>query len=434
MCRIERIWSHIGVAQNLYTPHISDSVKFRFLGGASKVGSLGLLAEENGMRLLFDYGMTPTSPPEYPMPAPEIDALFLSHAHVDHSGMVPWIVSRYEVDVFATEVTALVSEVLLEDILKVSDYEGYPAQFYKRDVKETKHAFRYMDFGDSVDVGGLEITAHSAGHIPGASMYEIDTGRKRYLFTGDIHTINTRLVWAAHPVKTDVLIMESTYAGREHPERKQHEREFLEDVEEVISRGGKAIIPAFGVGRTQEMMLLLAGRGYEVWVDGMGKGISYIYLDHPNYIRSVSKLKKAIKGVSMVRGRRDREIASKNADVIITTSGMMDGGPVLYYVEAIKNDPKSAILITGYQVEGTNGRRLVETGELDLYGVMERIGAEVRQYDFSAHAGHSDLVEFAKACEPETIVLMHGDQRDVLAEALSEFDVIMPDDGEEFEL
>ena len=235
-------------------------------------------------------------------------------------------------------------------------------------------------------------------------------------------------------MKTDVLIMESTYAGREHPERKQHERDFLEDVEEIVSRGGQVIIPAFAVGRTQEMMLMLAGRGYEVWVDGMGKGISFIYLDNPDYIRSGSKLKKAIKGVSMVKGRKDRELASKEADVIITTSGMMDGGPVLYYVEAIKNDPKSAVLITGYQVEGTNGRRLVETGELDFYGVVEKIGAEVRQYDFSAHAGHSDLVEFAKACEPETIVLMHGDQREALAEALSEFHVITPDDGEEFEL
>ncbi len=409
-------------------------MKFKFLGGASKVGSLGLLAEENGLRLLFDYGMTPTSPPEFPVPSPEVDMMFLSHAHVDHSGMVPWIVSRYDVDVIATEVTAVVAEVLMEDILKVSDYEGYPSPYYKRDVKETKQAFRYADFGDSIDAVGLEITAHSAGHIPGATMYEV-IGRKSYLFTGDINTINTRLVWAAHPVKTDVLIMESTYAGREHPDRREHETEFLNDVEEIVSRGGQVIVPSFGVGRTQEMILLLAGRGYEVWVDGMGKGISYIYLDYPSYIRSASKLKKAIKGVNMVRGKRDRELASKNADVIITTSGMMDGGPVLMYAERIRKKADSAILITGYQVEGTNGRRLVETGELDFYGVVERIEAEVRQYDFSAHASHSELVEFARACEPETIVLMHGDNREALAADLSsEFDIYLPEEGEEFEL
>ncbi len=409
-------------------------MKFRFLGGASKVGSLGLLAEENGLRLLFDYGMTPTSPPEYPAPAPEIDMLFLTHSHVDHSGMIPWVVSRYAPDVIATETTALVAEVLLEDILKISDYEGYASQFYKRDIKETKNSFRYVDFGDSVDAGGLEISAHSAGHIPGATMYEM-SGKKRYLFTGDINTINTRLVWAAHPVKTDVLIMESTYAGREHPDRKEHENEFLDDIEEIVSRGGKVIVPSFAVGRTQEMMLTLAGRGYEIWVDGMGKGISYIYLDHPDYIRSANKLKKAIKGVNMVRGKRDRELASKEADVIITTSGMMDGGPVLMYVDRIKHDPKSAVLITGYQVEGTNGRRLIETGELDFYGVTEKIEAEVRQYDFSAHAGHSELVEFAKACGPETVVLMHGDNREALADDLSkDFEVYIPTEGEDFEL
>lgn len=409
-------------------------MKFRFLGGASRVGSLGLLVEENGFRLLFDYGMTPTSPPEYPAPSPEIDMLFLTHSHVDHSGMIPWVVSRYAPDVVATEVSALVSEVLLEDILRISEYEGYVSQFYKRDIKETKQSFRYIDFGDTMEIGGLEITAHSAGHIPGATMYEV-VGKKSYLFTGDINTINTRLVWAAHPVKTDILIMESTYAGREHPDRKEHENAFLDDVDEVISRGGKAIVPSFAVGRTQEMMLLLAGKGYDIWVDGMGKGISYIYLDHPRYIRSANRLKKAIKGVNMVRGKRDREIAARDADVIITTSGMMDGGPVLTYVDRIKHDPKSAVFITGYQVEGTNGRRLLETGELDFYGVVEKIDAEVRQYDFSAHAGHSELVEFAKSCEPETVVLMHGDKREELAEELSrDFEVILPKEGEDFEL
>lgn len=409
-------------------------MKFRFLGGASRVGSLGLLAEENGFRLLFDYGMTPTSPPEYPTPSPEIDMLFLTHSHVDHSGMIPWVVSRYAPDVVATEVSALVAEVLLEDILRISEYEGYVSQFYKRDIKETKQSFRYIDFGDTMEIGGLEITAHSAGHIPGATMYEA-VGKKSYLFTGDINTINTRLVWAAHPVKTDILIMESTYAGREHPDRKELENVFMDDVDEVVSRGGKVIVPSFAVGRTQEMMLLLAGRGYEIWVDGMGKGISYIYLDHQKYIRSANRLKKAIKGVNMVRGKRDREIAARDADVIITTSGMMDGGPVLTYVDRMKHDPKSAVFITGYQVEGTNGRRLLETGELDFYGVVEKIGAEVRQYDFSAHAGHSELVEFAKACEPETVVLMHGDKREKLAEELSrDFEVILPKEGEYFEI
>ncbi len=409
-------------------------MKFRFLGGASAVGSLGLIAEENGLRLLFDYGMTPTSPPGYPQPAPEVDMLLLSHAHVDHSGMVPWVVSRYEVDVLATPATSLVAQILMEDILKISEIEGYPHPYYKRDVKETKYAFRDIAFGESVYAGGMEIIAHSAGHIPGATMFQVTNG-KSYMFTGDINTINTRLVWKAKPVKTDVLIMESTYAGREHPDRREHELDFLNSVEEVVSGGGQVILPSFAVGRTQEMMMTLAGRGYDIWVDGMGKGISFIYLDNPDYIRSQAKLKKAIKGVSMVRGKRDRERASREADVIITTSGMMDGGPVLTYVERIKDDPKSAIFITGYQVEGTNGRKLLDTGMLDISGVEEKVSAQIRQYDFSAHAGHSELLEFARACEPETIVLMHGDQREVLAKDLSEeFEVITPVEGEEFEV
>ncbi len=409
-------------------------MRFRFLGGASRVGSLGLVAEQNGMRLLFDYGMTPTSPPGYPEQAPEVDMLLLTHAHVDHSGMVPWVVSRYGMEVLATPATSSVSEILMEDILKISEYEGYPKQYYKRDIKETKRAFREISFGESVYAGGMEIVPHSAGHIPGATMYQLMNGRS-YMFTGDINTINTRLVWKAKPVKTDVLIMESTYAGREHPNRAEQEADFLASIDEVISRGGQAIIPSFAVGRTQEMMLLLEKHGYDVWVDGMGKSISFIYLDNPDYIRSESKLKRAIKHVRMVRGRRDREKAAREAEVIVTTSGMMDGGPVLSYVERIKDDPKSGIFLTGYQVEGTNGRKLVETGMLNISGVDERIEAEVKQYDFSAHAGHSELLEFARACEPEDIVLMHGDNRKLLADELEkEFNVYTPAEGEEFEL
>ena len=113
---------------------------------------------------------------------------------------------------------------------------------------------------------------------------------------------------------------------------------------------------------------------------------------------------------------------------------MLEGGPVLHYINHLKNDTRSAILLTGYQVEGTNGRLLMDEGILDLYGVKEKIDSEVVFFDFSAHAGHSELVEFARKCSPEKIVLMHGDSREKLAEDLKNlgFEVIMPKNGESF--
>jgi putative mRNA 3-end processing factor len=123
-------------------------------------------------------------------------------------------------------------------------------------------------------------------------------------------------------------------------------------------------------------------------------------------------------------------------EVILTTSGMLDGGPVVSYIDAIRDDPKSAILLTGYQVEGSNGRKLLETGMLEVKGVSERVQCEVMKFDFSAHAGHNELLAFAKACEPEKIVLMHGDDREILAGDLRSdgFEVLLPQNGEKFEL
>jgi putative mRNA 3-end processing factor len=139
------------------------------------------------------------------------------------------------------------------------------------------------------------------------------------------------------------------------------EREFLEKIEEVINRGGTAIIPAFAVSRSQEILLVLKDAGYNVWFDGMGKKISKIYLKYPRYLRSVEDLKKALKKVNMVHSEQSRKTAMK-AEVIVTSSGMMDGGPVLSYMNKLKNDKKSAVLLTGYQIPGTNSRLLIEKG------------------------------------------------------------------------
>ncbi len=132
---------------------------------------------------------------------------------------------------------------------------------------------------------------------------------------------------------------------------------------------------------------------------------------------------------------RARQMAH-DGEVIVTTSGMLDGGPVVGYVEQAKDDPRSAILLTGYQVEGCNGRKLLDTGMMQFHGVVERVHCEVMKFDFSAHAGHDELVAFAKACSPEKIVLMHGDNREPLALALRKegFEVLLPMNGEKFTL
>jgi len=405
-----------------------------FLGGGHEVGRLGILLNCEGSRLLFDYGITATDPPLYPSPCPPVDLVFLTHSHLDHCGMIPWLTARYDIEILSTGVTADIAMMLIEDSIKIGEAEGYPQPYDKKDAKIASRKFDDISFGQTIDAGSVRVKAHSAGHIPGATMYELQ-GDRTVLVTGDLHTLDTRLVAGARAVKCDYLIMESTYSGRNHPPRVKTEYNLLKKIEEVTNRGGTAVIPSFAVGRTQELMLLLKDSKYDFWLDGMGKTVNKIYLRYPQYVRSIKRLRQATNRTKEVRNHHARQRAMKG-EVILTTSGMLDGGPVLSYVDAIRDDPRSAILLTGYQVEGSNGRKLLETGMMDFKGVSERVECEVRKYDFSAHAGHDELRAFAKACSPEKIVLMHGDEREILAGDLRTdgFEVLLPKNGEKFSL
>ena len=409
-------------------------IKGEFLGGGHEVGRLGIYLKCDGTRLLFDYGMTATAPPSYPKESPPIDRMFLTHSHLDHCGMIPWLTARYDIDVVTTPLAREVSLLLMEDSIKVGQSEGYPEPYDINDVKVTRRRFREIEFGETMDIGRYQVKSHSAGHIPGATMYEL-RGKETTLVTGDIHTIDTRLVRGAKPVKCDNLIMESTYSGRNHPDRRETERAFLGKVDEVLDRGGKVIIPAFAVGRTQEILLLLKDHRREFWLDGMGRKVSKMYQSMPEFLRSGKSFRQAANRTKMVRSSHGRVRAAKS-DIIVTTSGMLDGGPVIDYLDQLKNDPKSAILLTGFQVEGSNGRMLLDQGVIDVKGATVRVNCDVQKFDFSAHAGHDQLLEFARGCSPERIILCHGDQRELLADDLRQegFEVLLPRNGEEFDL
>ena len=396
-------------------------MRVRFLGGVDEVGRLGMVLEGERTRLLFDYGMAPRDPPEYPHPAPEVEALFLSHSHLDHSGMVPLVAGRQGCPVVGTSLTRAMSDMLAYDTLKVARLEGYPMPFRREDIHAMGAQWDERHYGDTRESGEFDVRLHSAGHIPGSTMYEADDGSTRLLFTGDINLIDTHLVAKAAPVRCDVLAIEATYSGREHPDRKKTEEQLLDAVDGVVSQGGQVILPCFAVGRTQEMMCVLANQGYDVWVDGMGKQVVHMMLEDNRYLRDPRELQKALEGVSLVKNPAQREKAAKG-DVLITTSGMLEGGPALYYLQQLRENRHNAVFFTGYQVPGSGGRSLLDTGALDLgSGKMERVECEIRSFDFSGHAGHSEIVDFAKRCRPEHVVLFHSDDRSMLAQSLGEF-------------
>ena len=388
---------------------VDTGVRFHFLGGAQEVGNVGCVIEDKtGTRLLVDYGLSPGDPPTYPDECPSIDAAIITHGHLDHIGMVPWVSANHGCPIYSTDLTEALAPMMWHDTYKISKIEGHPLPWDKRDIEETADVWESVQFGEVRNTGKWSWKLHPAGHVPGAAMIEFELPECRILWTGDIDVRDSPNVSGAKPISTDILVMEGTYGGREHPDRKEEEARFIQKIQEVVARGGVAIVPAFASGRGQDILRLLyhADPNLRVHYDGMGKRVTRHWMDHPHHITNAEEWDKIWRWVRRISSKSDRKKAL-NGDVIVTTSGMLKGGPVLWYLNRLKEDPESAVLITGYQAEGTGGEMLLEEGKLPIYGTITKIACEVERYYLSNHCGHNHLVKFAKNTGAKHVVLFH---------------------------
>lgn len=383
-----------------------------FLGSTGEVGRSAILVKAGSTRILLDYGVKPDDKPLFPQHiAPkDLDAVVISHAHLDHSGAVPLLYIDEGPRLIATDMTLETSKILLQDFLRLS---GYYVPYEYLEVEYMLGRAKRVYYGEIVKVKDVEIELVDAGHIPGSSQVIINAD-KRLLYTGDITNIKTRLLDGADTNfgDVDIVIMEATYAKESHPDRMDLEREFVDECRDVVEGGGVVLVPAFSVGRSQEIISVLTAHNFKhpVYLDGMAIKLAELYLNNKRYVPGHDLLSKAMKKVRMVSSKKDRKRALEQPCVIVSPAGMLKGGPAVFYAQHILEDESSAIFLVSYQIPGTPGAMLLSEGKMVIDSEIVVAKARVKQFLFSSHASREGLHEFLKLFKPGTkIFTVHGD-------------------------
>ncbi len=388
----------------------------RILGGGQEVGRSGILLE-GSKNILMDYGIKIEEKIEYPLSPSKVDAFILSHAHLDHSGFSPALYRNGMPTAFGTEPTKALAELLIEDAIRVQKMKRVPSKYKKTELRSFLNSFMTYNYKTQIPFHDYLISLHDAGHISGSAITRIEnqrTGRK-LVYTGDFKLSPQVLHNGAEVIESDVLVIESTYAAKEHPDRNNLIKMFVDSIKEVIENNGIALIPVFAVGRSQEVLAILEKNKLtsHAYLDGMARAATRISMEHPGYIHNADLLKNAMSKVTTLRKDAEREEALSGGSIIVTTSGMLAGGPALNYITKL-ND-KSMIFLTGYQAEGTNGRKLLDNNPLEIDNRKVFIKTPFAFYDLSAHAGQSDIYDYVKRSDPETVICVHGDKEGTLS-------------------
>jgi putative mRNA 3-end processing factor len=336
------------------------------------------------------------------------------------------------------------TELLISDELKLS---GELLPFEENELTRMIKRSQLVNIGEQVELNGsMSLSFLDAGHIPGSISVLVETGGKRILVTGDINTIETCLLEGA---KTDVssldaIVIEGTYALQDHPNRKNTEKEFVDAIKEILEGdGGKVLVPAFAVARAQEILCVLEKYGVDcpITIDGMVRAASKIFLHNPGFIKDYPLLRHALEKATWVHGKRDKDRALSNPGIIIASAGMLDGGAAVGYLNALSQDPKNGIFLVSFQLPGTTGRNLIETGAyVSSKGEKRKAKSKVRFFDFSSHCGKSELWAILQKLNRSTkVYVVHGEEESCvsLSKRINDelgISAIAPSNGDHFEL
>lgn len=424
-------------------------VRVSFLGGAREVGRSCIYLQTPESRILLDCGINVADNDQmYPMlEAPEfnikeLDAVILTHAHMDHCGLIPYLFKYgYKGPVYCTTPSRDMMALLQLDFIKIQRDEGKDPIYTSEEVKEmVKHTIE-VDFETVTDITpDVRITMYNAGHILGSAMVHlhIGNGLHNFLYTGDMKFAKTNMLSPAvtNFPRLETMLLEATYGGKDNIKQQtaQEDKSFTETVIKTVDRKGKVLMPVLGSGRAQEIIVLIEKLIREkkmpevpIYIDGMVWDITAIHTAYPEYFNNSVRqqifnrdnnpfLMKNLKRVGSSKERK-HVIEEEGACIILATSGMLVGGPSVEYLKQLGDNPKNTLIFTCYQGEGSLGRR-VQRGEKEFVfnnggpnPEVLKLKIEISRVEITGHADRRELVNFVSRCNPRPrkILINHGE-------------------------
>ncbi|MBF2062910.1 MAG: MBL fold metallo-hydrolase [Calothrix sp. C42_A2020_038] len=411
-----------------------DVLRVTPLGAARSIGASCFRVEIGGYEIVLDAGTRPKG--NNPLPAFELlknpNLILITHAHSDHIGALPVLHRMFKATpMICTPGTRLIAQVMLENCLKVNlANEDFEPLFEEQDLQQTLLHLETQAIGvEFQPLPGLTVKFINAGHIVGAACIYLKYGNRSLLYTGDYNVANSRttvgLKLSDLPT-ADILLTEATYGAAVHPNRKQQETELIQAVLNVIAKGGNVLIPAFALGRAQEIIIalktsaLFSNKDIPIYVDGLVRKVTDVFNDNlellPETISNLASISRIPpfcdgKKVIFITDSRERPFAMAKPSVIIASSGMLSGGASVYYAKVLLERKNAAIFISGYTDEESPGRLLqnMQPGEIvTIDGQDYTVRADIRKFNLSAHTDRIGIGQVIAKVQPRHLILIHG--------------------------
>ncbi len=436
-------------------------MKVTFFGGAQEVGRSCVMISTDKTKILIDAGIKLGEVEEHPLIRNEdlkgVDAIFISHSHLDHIGYLPHIYSAgYKGHIYTTKPTMELTNVLISDYMHISN----PRNVTKEGLDRLQKSYKICEFREDVKINDLTLRFIPSGHIVGSAMITVTDGKSTLIYSGDLNLSKTKLLEGADTknLAAKTLIIESTYGARKDvfPKEGNIAQRTLKSIKETISLGGKIIIPSFAVGRAQEILLMLddyINSGLlpkvPIYVDGMINKAMRIHRHNVIYCRKELQMRilmsdyDPFKSSNFIpvesKSQRSKIVNEDESCIIVTTSGMLTGGPVIYYLSKLAGNSTNKVILVGYQAEGTPGRMLQEGAKkIRLDRSMVNIALTVESQHLSAHADRPQLELMIKKVNGlKNVFIMHGEKsksEELRQDISGKYNAIVPKNGESYEV